>query len=35
LANLYVGVHRDLRGERLSAMCFIQVHAVDRLLTFL
>jgi hypothetical protein len=35
LTNLYVGLHRDLRGERLSAMRFIQVHAVDRLLTFL
>jgi hypothetical protein len=35
LTNLYVGLHRDLRGERLSATRFIQVHAVDRLLTFL
>ena len=35
LTNLYVGLHRDLRGERLSAMRFIQVHAVDRVLTFL
>jgi hypothetical protein len=35
LTNLYVGLHRDLRGERLSAMRFIQVHAVDRLLTYL
>jgi hypothetical protein len=35
LTNLYVGLHRELRGERLSAMRFIQVHAVDRLLTFL
>lgn len=35
LTNLYVGLHRDLRGERLSAMRLIQVHAVDRLLTFL
>jgi hypothetical protein len=35
LTNLYVGLHRDLRGERLSAMRFIQVHTVDRVLTFL
>jgi hypothetical protein len=35
LTNLYVGLHRELRGERLSAMRFIQVHAIDRLLTFL
>lgn len=35
LTNLYVGLHRDLRGERLSATRLIQVHAVDRLLTFL
>jgi hypothetical protein len=35
LTNLYVGLHRELRGERLGAMRFIQVHAIDRLLTFL
>jgi hypothetical protein len=35
LTNLYVGLHRELRGERLSAMRLIQVHAVDRLHTFL
>lgn len=35
LTNLYVGLHRDLRGERLSALRLIQVHAVDRVLTFL
>jgi hypothetical protein len=35
LTNLYIGLHRDARGEKLSAMRFIQVHAVDRLLTFL
>ncbi len=35
LTNLYVGLHRELRGERLSAMRLIQVHAVDRLLTYL
>jgi hypothetical protein len=32
LTNLYVGLHRDLRGERLSGMRLIQVHAVDRLI---
>jgi hypothetical protein len=35
LTNLYIGLHRDARGERLSAMRFIQSYAVDRLLTFL
>jgi hypothetical protein len=35
LTNLYVCLHRDLRHGRLSAMRFIQVHAVDRVLTFL
>jgi hypothetical protein len=35
LTNLYVGLHRDLRGERLAATRLIQVHAIDRLLTFL
>lgn len=35
LTNLYVGLHRDARGERLAATRLIQVHAVDRLLTFL
>ena len=35
LTNLYVGLHRDLRGERLSAMRLIQVHAVDRLIGLL
>jgi hypothetical protein len=35
LTNLYVGLHRDARGERLSAARLIQVHAVDRLLEFL
>ena len=33
--NLYVGLHRDLRGERLSGMRLIQVHAVDRLIGLL
>jgi hypothetical protein len=35
LANLYVGLHRDLRGERLSAARFIQGHAVDRVIALL
>lgn len=30
LTNLYVGLGRELRGEKLSAMTFIQVYAVDR-----
>ena len=32
LTNLYVGMGRERRGEHLSAMRFIQGHAVDRLL---
>ncbi|MFK5647005.1 hypothetical protein ACI3ET_10810 [Ornithinimicrobium sp. LYQ121] len=32
LTNLYVGLHRELRGEHLAAMRFIQVYAVDRVL---
>lgn len=32
LTNLYVGLGRDRRGERLSAMRFIQGYAVDRVL---
>lgn len=35
LTNLYVGLHRDARGERLSAMRFIQVYAIDRIITML
>ncbi len=35
LTNLYVGLHRDRRGERLSGMRLIQVHAVDRLIGLL
>jgi hypothetical protein len=35
LTNLYVGLHREARGERLSATRLIQQHAVDRLLTYL
>ena len=31
ITNLYVGMGRDKRGERLSAMRFIQGYAVDRL----
>lgn len=31
LTNLYVGLHRYLRGEMLSAARFIQHYAVDRL----
>jgi len=33
LTNLYVGLHRDARGEKLSATRLIQAHAVDRVLT--
>ncbi|WP_151525040.1 hypothetical protein [Serinicoccus kebangsaanensis] len=32
LTNLFVGLHRESRGERLTAMRFIQVYAVDRVL---
>jgi hypothetical protein len=32
MTNLYVGMGRDKRGEKLSAMRFIQGYAVDRLL---
>ena len=35
VTNLYVGLHRDARGERLAATRLIQYHAVDRLLTYL
>jgi hypothetical protein len=35
VTNLYVGLHRDLRGERLTATRFIQSYAVERLLTYL
>jgi hypothetical protein len=35
LTNLYVGLHRELRGERLAATRLIQTHAIDRLLTYL
>jgi hypothetical protein len=33
LTNLYVGLHRDARGETLSAARLIQTHAIDRVLT--
>ena len=35
VTNLYVGLHRDARGERLAATRLIQQHAIDRLLTYL
>lgn len=35
LTNLYVGLHRELRGERLTATRFIQSYAVDRVLALL
>jgi hypothetical protein len=35
LTNLYVGLHRELRGERLSATRFIQSYAMDRVLALL
>ncbi|QSF43726.1 hypothetical protein [Paenibacillus tianjinensis] len=35
LTNLYVGLCRYARGERLSAMRFIEVYAVDRILSVL
>lgn len=35
LSNLYVGLHRWLRGERLSAMRMVQGEALDNLLRLL
>lgn len=35
LTNLYIGLHRELRGERLSAARFIQSYAVDRVIALL
>ena len=35
LTNLYVGLHRELRGERLTASRFIQTYAVDRVIALL
>lgn len=32
LTNLFVGVHRELRGEHLTAARFVQSHAVDHVL---
>jgi hypothetical protein len=32
LTNLYVGLHRQARGETLSATRLIQTHAVDRVI---
>lgn len=32
VTNLYVGLSRDQRGEKLSAMRFIQSYAIDRIL---
>ena len=32
LTNLFVGLHRELRGEHLTAMRFIQVYPVDHVL---
>ncbi len=33
LTNVFVGLHRDARGEKLSGARLIQVNAVDRLLS--
>jgi hypothetical protein len=35
MTNLFVGLHRDARGEVLAALRLIQVHAVDRVLRIL
>jgi hypothetical protein len=35
VTNLYVGLHRDARGERLIATRFIQSYAIERLLDYL
>ncbi len=32
LTNLFVGLHRELRGERLTAFRFVQVYAVNQVL---
>jgi len=32
LTNLYVGLHRELRGEHLTAARFVQSYAVDRVI---
>ncbi|MFJ6197864.1 hypothetical protein [Micromonospora sp. NPDC092111] len=35
LTNLYVGLHRELRGEQLTASRFVQSYAVDRVIDLL
>jgi hypothetical protein len=35
VTNLLVGLHRELRGERLTACRFIQVYCVDRAISLL
>lgn len=35
LTNLFVGLHRELRGERLAAHRFVQVYALDHVLALL
>lgn len=35
LTNLYVGLHRELRGERLTATRFVQSYAVDHVIALL
>jgi len=35
VTNLFVGMHRELRGERLTATRFVQGFAVDRMLDLL
>ncbi|GAA4972877.1 hypothetical protein [Actinoplanes utahensis] len=35
LANLYLGLHRELRGERLAAARMIQGHVVDAVIALL
>ena len=35
VTNLFIGLHRDLRGEHLAATRFVQGYAVDRLITVL
>lgn len=35
LTNIYVGLHRELRGERLTAARFIQSFAIDRVIALL
>ena len=35
LTNLYVGLHRELRGEHLTAARFIQSYAIDRVIALL